>query len=136
MNVEEEYMDVLQNIEFALASVYREDEEMTDWQTLKALEGLIRVYRARERKRSVPAVKLDGLALLAFERADAMCQARLGEVTEGGKGTLASFLSRNQKNVSAAVLVACLKRIQKSVKRWQKEGGRRGYFNYIKNFVK
>lgn len=135
MNVEEDYMDVLQNIEFALASVYREDEEMTDWQTLKALEGLIRVYRAKERNRSVPTIRLEGLALVAFERADAICRARLGEGGEENSRTIITRIRRG-RTVSADILVACLKRIQKSVKRWQKEGGRRGYFNYIRNFVK
>lgn len=135
MKVEDEYLDVLQNIEFALASVYRDDPEMTDWQTLKALEQLIRVYRAEQRKRNVPAIKLDGLALEAFERAKSMCDIRLGRTENIEDQNVLAIMGQNGTPVSLDVIVAGLKRIQKSVKLWQKEGGRRGYYDYLRNFM-
>jgi O6-methylguanine-DNA--protein-cysteine methyltransferase len=38
---EEKYLDVLQNIEFGIVSVYREHPEMLDWDAFKAVEALI-----------------------------------------------------------------------------------------------
>ncbi len=39
------------------------------------------------------------------------------------------------KPVSHDVLIACLKRIRKSVRYWSKQGGRRGYLAYVRNFL-
>jgi hypothetical protein len=33
-------------------------------------------------------------------------------------------------------IITCLKRIQKSIRRWNKEGGRQGYLNFISEFVR
>ena len=38
--------------------------------------------------------------------------------------------------VSLDVIVACLKRIRKSIQRWNKEGGRQGYLIFIQRFVR
>jgi hypothetical protein len=38
--------------------------------------------------------------------------------------------------ISHEILVACLKRIRKSVRFWSKQGGRRGYLTYIEEFFK
>ncbi|MCX7668798.1 MAG: hypothetical protein N2439_01835, partial [Anaerolineae bacterium] len=37
--------------------------------------------------------------------------------------------------VSAEVIIACLKRIRKSVQRWNREGGRQGYLTFISRFI-
>jgi hypothetical protein len=31
-------------------------------------------------------------------------------------------------------MIACLKRVRRSVKRWTKEGGRRGYLDFVDGF--
>jgi hypothetical protein len=37
--------------------------------------------------------------------------------------------------ISHEILIACLKRIRKSVRFWNKQGGRRGYLTYIEKFL-
>mgnify|MGYP001090903757 CR=1 FL=1 len=37
--VKDEHLGVLQNIEFALVSTYREHPEMTDWDAMEAVKG-------------------------------------------------------------------------------------------------
>ena len=48
MNVEEEYEDVLQNIEFAIVSVARRDPLLVDFDVENAVNGLIAHYRWNE----------------------------------------------------------------------------------------
>ncbi len=48
---EEQYRDVLQNIEFALVPVYREHPKMTDYGALYVVEPLIDTYNAEMQRR-------------------------------------------------------------------------------------
>jgi hypothetical protein len=34
------------------------------------------------------------------------------------------------------VIIACLKRIRKSVEKWNKQGGRQGYLTFVEQFVR
>jgi hypothetical protein len=130
---EDQYLDILQNIEFSLASVYQKNATMTDWDTLKALDGLIRTYQAEASGREAPPTRLNGAAQDAFDAAFAMCDFRLG------RGSLhdetGQMLDLTSGSVTVLEIVACLKRIKRSVEKWQKEGGRRGYYEFIRQFV-
>ena len=48
MSFEEEYADVLQNIEFAIVTVYRRNNALLDYDVTSALETLIRIYRGEQ----------------------------------------------------------------------------------------
>jgi hypothetical protein len=37
--------------------------------------------------------------------------------------------------IAVGDLVLCLKRIRKSIQLWRKEGGRRGYFEFVGRFL-
>ncbi len=50
-NIEEEYLDVLQNIEFAIVSVSRSEQALTDYDVSKILNVLISGYQAELSKR-------------------------------------------------------------------------------------
>lgn len=132
---EEKYMDVLQNMEFALVQVYRQHESITDWEALNAINGLIRTYNAEQRKRQAPALKLDPLAQEAYDRVMTMCEWRLGraEMRDEQDGPL--NLGDIMTPITLSETIACLKRIRKSIQMWQKEGGRRGYFEFIDGFL-
>ncbi len=39
------------------------------------------------------------------------------------------------ETVSLEVIVACLKRIRKSIQKWNKRGGRQGYLTYVHQFL-
>lgn len=131
---EKKYEDVLQNIEFALVSVYREDEEMTDYQATKALDALIREYKVESGERPKPEPRLQGPALDAYERIQGMCEWRLGREQpfskEGGRP-----IHLEMRPLKLEEIIACLKRVKRSVETWNKEGGRRGYFAFVDQFL-
>ena len=53
MNIEDEYLDVLQNLELAIMRVYRSDGSLLDLDVRDAVVALIRHYRAEVEHRSV-----------------------------------------------------------------------------------
>ena len=130
---EEKYQDVLHNIETALVQVYREQDEMTDWEALTAVNGLIRTYTAEQRGRKTPNLKLDDLTQETFDNVQFMCEWRLGRTHLENEAGQAIDTGMEPKTVSE--IIACLKRVRKSIQRWQKEGGRRGYFNFVSQFI-
>ena len=49
MALEDTHLDVLQNIEFAIVSVYQKQNTLRDLEVMRALDALIDVYRAEAR---------------------------------------------------------------------------------------
>ena len=131
--VEEEFEDVLQNLEFALVQVYRAYNEMTDWEAETAVAALIRTYNAEAQRRTPPNLNLKPLAQEAYDNVQAMCEIRLGRLTLANESGEA--LDIPIEPISVNELLLCLKRIRKSVQRWNKEGGRRGYFEFVGRFL-
>src|SRR3954470_22240979 len=66
-NFENRYQDVLQNIEFAIVSVYREHAELADSNVDRSLEGLIRSYTAEATGKPAPTLRLNELDQLVFD---------------------------------------------------------------------
>jgi len=68
-----------------------------------------------------------------YEAVQMMCEWRLGKEdifqTETGEP------GPQPEPVSIEVIIACLKRIRKSVERWNREGGRQGYLTFIERFI-
>lgn len=125
--VEDQYLDVLQNMEFMIVQVYREHPELSDHQVDKAIEGLIRTYQAEQKGRSAPALKLGELDQQVFDRIQSICLMRLGrEKLEEG----VTF-----KILTVDEILLCLKRIRSSISLWTKDYGRQGYLNYIQQFL-
>ena len=141
---EEKYLDVLQNIEAGIVSVYRQHPELVDWDALKAIEALIREYQAEQANRSTPEVDLKPLPQEVHDSVKAMCEWRLGHnqpLKEEEKKSFFSLPSRKSPEVSfepktAEEIILCLKRIRKSIERWNKRSGRQGYLNFISEFIK
>ncbi len=134
MNVEEQYTDILQNIEFAILSVHREYPLLVDFDVENALNALINRYYAESTQHPPRPVSLNERAHLVYERVEAMCEWRLGReslITEEG-----APLDEGPGAVNLDVILACLKRIRKSVQRWNKEGGRQGYLTFIGRFIR
>lgn len=63
-----------------------------------------------------------------------MCEWRLGR--ESLMPEEGAPLDGEPASVSLEVILACLKRIRKSVQRWNKEGGRQGYLTFIGRFIR
>lgn len=130
---EEEYLDVLQNIEAALASAYRQHSSMTDYDARAAVDALIRDYQAEMKGRPAPNTHMNNIARDAYEAARCMCEWRMGRgalLDERGK----ELYIPESSVLTVEEIVACLKRIRKSIDRWNKELGRRGYFDFINQF--
>lgn len=130
MNVEEEHLDILQNIEFAIASVFREHPETLDYDVDTTLNALIRFYRGQQRGGEPALPELSEIRQEIFNRVHTMCEFRLGRQSLDIGGEINAVQS-----VDLAVIDACLKRIRKSVQIWTKRGGRQGYLTFVEGFV-
>lgn len=130
---EDEYLGVLMSIEHMIVPIYHEYDEMTDWETLNAINGLIRTYTAEMRHRKTPQLQFDTLEEEVYVRVNAVCEFHLGRESFTDKD--GNPVNIQVDPVSVSEMVQCLKRIRKSIQLWQKEGGKRGYFNYVSQFL-
>src|SRR5436189_6215890 len=78
MRVEDEYLDVLQNIEFAIVNEFRNDGSILDLDAADAVSALVRVYEAEAESRGAPNRPLSDRARRIFESARRTCEWRLG----------------------------------------------------------
>jgi hypothetical protein len=133
VKVEEQYFDVLQNIETAIVTAYEGDSKLLDLDVMDALDALIRGYAleqqgagTRESRLSVPARRVHDLARR-------MCEWRLGRqpLNTGDLDEAAPPTGE----LSIGELVLCLKRIRKSVQLWNEQRGRQGYLDYVREFL-
>ena len=131
MDIETEYQDVLQNIEFAIVSVYHEQPELLDYDVETVLAALIQAYRAEQSQRPAKPPALNPLRQELYSRVHHMCEFRLGREDLSAAGGPEPELVP----VGVDVMILCLKRIRKSVKTWSKQGGRRGYLSFIEQYV-
>ncbi|MEW5827540.1 MAG: hypothetical protein AB1846_01520 [Chloroflexota bacterium] len=139
---EERYLDVLQNIESGIVSVYRNHPEMTDYEAQKAVEALIREYQAETTNRPVPAVAMNPLAQETYHSVKAMCEWRLGRVQIAKEEKKSFFKRPAKKSVEIPIepktveeIVLCLKRVRKSIELWNRRSGRQGYLDFVSGFV-
>jgi hypothetical protein len=131
---EEKYLDVLQNLELNIVGVARQHAEMSDWDALNAVEALIKTYRAEAAGREASPSKLSPLAEETYEILESMCRWL------SGRG---SFVNDDDgepikvpiEPITAEEILACLKRIRRSIPKWTKRGGRRGYLTFIDQFL-
>lgn len=130
-NFEDEYLDVLQNIEFAIVQVAHRHPELTDYDVEKALNALIQIYKKPERDQE-PGFGQNQLAEEVYDDVKTMCDWRLGVNNEQPQG-LPKF--PDMTPLSLDEIQACLKRIRKSLHTWNKHGARRGYLEFIDQFV-
>jgi hypothetical protein len=132
MLIEEERQDVLQNIEFVVASLYRHHPELTDYAVLRTYEALIQMYSAEVTDRPVRAKASSGPEEELLSDVREMCEWRLG------RETLLSVEGDTplREPLDVPTLILCLKRLVKSVQMWNKRGGRQGYLNFMTRFLR
>jgi hypothetical protein len=127
MNPLKEHTDVLQNIEFAVVQVWHSHPEMTNYAAMRAYEAAIAYYGAIAREHTPKAVNLTGLDATLFAEIKKMCEWRLGRSAEPENAELPPL--------TAEEMVACLRKVRKSVDYWTQQGGRQGYMKFIEKFV-
>jgi len=129
-----EYEDVLQNIEFALVGAYDRNPNLADTGAMYAVETLIKVYTGELRGREVTAPQFKPEEREAYDAAKAMCDFRLGRTSmEDEKGKKVGV---GGEPLTLEEIIACLKRILKSINTWYKRGGRRGYYEFVRQFIR
>jgi len=129
---EEEHLDILQNIEWSILTVYRAHPDLTDYQVDSALEALIRSYQREKTggQSGPPALKTD-LAKAVYAAAKTSCDFRMGRENAVDEENQPISI----EPVSIDEIQACLKRLRKSVQTWNKRSGTRGYLDYISKFI-
>lgn len=125
----EKNLDVLQNIEFGIVEVYRADPSLLDIDVKDAIDALVRHYHAEEERRTPPAMTLGERAELVFRSVQAMCEWRLGRSSIPGE------TATPESGMPVSDLVKCLREIQKSIPRWSRQGGRKGYLDFVSQYL-
>jgi hypothetical protein len=131
MKAEDANQDVLQNIECVIADLYKSDRSLSDYNVMSALEALIDSYIVEIKGYTTKTHKLSPPEQTLCEKIKEVCEWRLGR----GSLELAtekSLIEAGDKTVE--VIIRCIRKILKSVKYWNHEGGRQGYLNFIVNF--
>jgi hypothetical protein len=127
MAVEDQHLDVLQNIEFAIMQVYESTPDLIDTEVFKAIEAVTRIYSAEAQGRSGSALSVKGISAEVAEQVREACETRLGRASAGN-------IDESMEPKTLTDIIDCLKRIQSSIKFWTQKGGRQGYLNFVRNF--
>ncbi|GAB6272636.1 MAG: hypothetical protein STSR0003_24830 [Smithella sp.] len=128
MDLFEKYQDVLQNIEFAIVSIYRENLEMTDYAVMRSLEAIINHYSAEKTGKRPRNYSLDEIEKEIFRQVQSVCEWRLGRPSSFGMPGITP--------ISLDEIIQCLKRILKSVEKWNKHEGIQGYLRFVSQYVR
>ncbi len=142
MGLEDKHQDVMQNIEFMIVSVYKDNPSMRDKNAIKALQSLIKHYRALSAGRTPVDPDLNELELDIFERVNVILDERkagfpnLGGTPNESSQRRSRFSRAFKEPTHDEISLACLRKLEGSAKFWTKERGLQGYLNYIKQFIK
>lgn len=130
MGLENTHLDVLQNIEFAIVGVYGKRPSLVDYRVMSALDALIGAYRAESRGHTHKEVRLEDEELEIFNRVKTVCEWRMGRTAdpEGLEVPLVEPTSLDD-------ILSCLRKIRKSVDRWNERGGPQGYLSFVSEYV-
>lgn len=117
MGLDDKHLDILQSVEASIVGVYHTHYDMRDYDALYALEHLIDHYRKVARRLTTSAPDLDEPASEIFYNVKQICDTRI------------------ESREDAVAIVACLRKILKSAKRWNQKNGKRGYLEFVQNYV-
>lgn len=98
---EDQYLDVLHNIESGIMMVYRTEPDLVDFDVENAVNALVRLYTAEMQGRTASPTKLNPLAQAVYSSVHVMCEWRLGR-TEIGQAEDGKKLPRMVESALAA----------------------------------
>jgi hypothetical protein len=124
MKFEDQYFDVLRGIEEAIHVSDQQLSDLVDFNVSKVLEGLVRFYTAEERIKPQPKLNFNSAENALAERVKQICELHLGRDTDVPIG---------DKALTVSEMIACLKRIRRSVEQMGSRG-RRGYLEFLTEF--
>lgn len=137
MRFEEQYMDVLQNIESGIVMIYRKHPEIADYSVMRVIEALIEDYKAVRNKREPKPHNLSEPETLMHETVGRLCDWRIGRQSPDAED--AADLDSEEPppgDVTVDEMILCLRRILTSVKLWNRNNGRQGYLNFVSKYVR
>jgi len=126
---ENEYIEELQNIERNILLMHRLHPELVDYHIDKVLRAVVRTIEAEQKGKPVPKLKLKGNENLLYEQLYGIYQLTTNQLAaDSPMHELAVSQHRRPDEI-----VACFKRLQKSIKTFS-DLGRRGYLSIIEDF--
>lgn len=131
--VEEEYADVLQNIEAAIEAVFGNNPKVTDRDVLAAVDALIKTYTRFESGRGLSSPGPPGRARTVYQQCFRICEWRLGNQPLNEGDPLEGAPQPGELLISEIIL--CLKRLRKSIRFWHAQAGSQGYLKYVRQFL-
>ena len=145
LGFEEKYQGQLMSLESAIVSVYRNNRQITDYSVMEVLDALLRFYQAEALGRSAPTRKLDPADQKLYEQVGSICEMLRGKGKlldeDGNAMSLTELSPASAKELGDKIgsttleeIIACLKRLRKSVTRWNKANGRRGYLDFVNQY--
>ena len=124
MKFEDQYFDVLRGIEETIHTSDQQLSDLVDFNVSKVLDGLIRSYSAEERVKPQPKLNFNSAENALAERVKQICELHLGRDADVPIG---------DKAITVSEMLACLKRIRRSVEQMGGRG-RRGYLEFLTEF--
>lgn len=115
------------------SSSHERDRSFLDLDVLDGLEAVIRRYVAETQGRVQPRTALSARASDVSAKVEKMCEWRLGRTSLRGESGPLEVSTSEAHDVET--IIACLKRVRKSVRFWNESAGRQGYLEYVKEFV-
>ena len=134
MALEDRHPDILQNIEFAIVAVYRENPDVRDADVIQALEVLTKYFRQKSRGSDpdLPTHLSSQVEDIFASVLDVLSiRDSLIEATPKRPSFSRAFREPSQEEI----FLACLRKIEKSARRWNKRNGERGYLNFVIDYL-
>mgnify|MGYP001083488105 CR=1 FL=1 len=133
-NLTDAYVGILLHLENAIHEIAYANKEISDGQIELALERLIRHFQTEAGGREPRPTRLGAGSQQVFDGTMIAAELLLGHA-EASVAETREPLAIGNESISHGELIACLKRLRKSVRFWSRQGGRRGYVSYIHNFL-
>jgi hypothetical protein len=141
LDFEEKYKAELFAMESAIISIYEDNPQMADYSVMEAVDNLIRLYEAESSGRTASIRRMEPLDQQIYKKVGAICELLMqrsiliDEDKNKVKLDKLGLLSSNRSANTIEEILACLKRIRKSVTRWNKANGRRGYLDFVQEYL-
>ncbi len=135
MDIVKEYMDVLQNIEYAIVSVYKQHPDLTDYDVIHVFDALADAYSGEKVGRPPRYFRLSERENILLNYTRQTCELRLGRIVIEPEPDMASDIVPSSDVLQIDEIILCLKKLTMSAKKWNKRNGMRGYLNFISQFV-
>jgi hypothetical protein len=118
-------------LETLIDSYARTDESVIDFHVLEAIEATRRLFAAEAQGRAFQPRLGDERVRELFVGLRGASEVLLGRTS----ADIDDRRTEPSDHISLDTLVVCLKQLERSVKLWSEQGGRKGYLLYIRQFL-